>query len=279
MIRHPNIDPVLADFGWLQLRWYGLMYLLASAFAWWLALRRSRAGLSPLRPAQIESLIMAGTLGVILGGRIGYMLFYGLDRLLSDPLSLFRVWEGGMSFHGGLIGVALGVAWTARQTRLPLVDLMDATAPIVPLGLGLGRLGNFIGQELWGRQTDLPWGMIYPADPLGLARHPSQLYQFALEGIVLFAVMLWLARRPQPRWLLAGSFALGYGTLRFLVEFVREPDSHVGFDLFDWVTRGQLLSLPMIALGIAAVVFALRSGDYAPVPALGKMRNTGATRG
>ena len=267
MLRHPDIDPVLADFGWLQLRWYGLMYVLGIAFAWWLAHRRARAGLSALRADQIETLIMSGTLGVILGGRIGYMLLYGAERLAADPLSLFRVWEGGMSFHGGLLGVVVAVAWVARSQRLALGDVLDTAVPLTPLGLGLGRLGNFIGQELWGRPTDLPWGMVFPADPLGLARHPSQLYQFALEGIVLFAAILWLARRPQPRWLVCGAFAIGYGALRFMVEFVREPDQHIGFDAFGWMTRGQLLSLPMIVAGAAAVATAWRRPVYADTPA------------
>ena len=270
MIQHPNIDPVLLDFGWLQLRWYGLMYVFGIAFAWWLAHRRLRAGLSALRAEQIESLMMAGVLGIILGGRVGYMLFYGFERLAADPLSLFRVWEGGMSFHGGLLGVVLAVVLVARSQRIPIGDVMDVATPLAPMGLGLGRLGNFIGQELWGRPTDLPWGMVYPADPLGIARHPSQLYQFALEGIVLFAVLLWLARRPQPRWLISGSFVLGYGLLRFLVEFVREPDSHIGFDAFDWMTRGQVLSMPMIAIGVLVIAVAWRRPAYADLVAPSK---------
>lgn len=168
-----------------------------------------------------------------------------------------------MSFHGGMLGVILAVAWYARRRRIAIGELLDFVAPLVPVGLGLGRLGNFIGQELWGRPTDVPWAMVFPKDPLGLARHPSQLYQFALEGVLLFAVLYWFSRRPRPTWSVGGMFLLCYGGFRFAVEFFREPDRHIGFDAFGWMTRGQLLSLPMILLGLGILIYAYRRATTA----------------
>ncbi len=250
MLSYPQIDPVAFSIGPAKVHWYGLAYLTGLAFAWWLAVRRSRKPWSPVNRAQVDDLIFYGALGVVLGGRIGYTLFYGTDQLLQDPTWIFRVWQGGMSFHGGFLGVLLAMYFYGRRQGIAFGALMDFVAPLVPVGLGLGRLGNFIGQELWGRASDVPWAMVFPNDPLQLARHPSQLYQFALEGVLLFVILYWYSARPRPTWAVAGLFSLTYGCLRFVVEFFREPDAHLGFQAFGWMTRGQILCLPMIALGI-----------------------------
>ncbi len=265
MLKHPDIDPVAIELGPLAIHWYGIMYLLAFGFAWWLAARRTRDPWRPINRQQVDDLIFYGALGVVLGGRCGYVLFYNFDQFLADPLWLLRVWEGGMSFHGGLLGVIVAMLLFARSRHIGAGELLDFVAPLVPVGLGLGRLGNFIGQELWGRPGDVPWAMVFPADPLGLARHPSQLYQFALEGVLLFAILYMYSRKPRPTWAVGGLFLLCYGSFRFLVEFFREPDRHIGFDLLGWMTRGQLLSLPMILLGLGFILFAY--GRARPVSA------------
>src|SRR5690606_10182890 len=184
-------------------------------------------------------------------------LFYNFDKWLADPIWLLRIWEGGMSFHGGLLGVLIALAIFARQIRQPFLAVADFVAPLVPVGLGLGRIGNFIGQELWGRQTEVAWGMVFPKDPEQLVRHPSQLYQALLEGLVLFAVLFWFSRRPRAAGLTSGLFLMLYGSFRFAVEFVREPDSHIGYDLLGWMTRGQLLSVPMVAAGAVLIAWVL----------------------
>ncbi|MFS1525165.1 prolipoprotein diacylglyceryl transferase [Microbulbifer sp. 2304DJ12-6] len=259
MLIYPEIDPVAFAIGPFKVHWYGLMYLAGFIVAWWLALRRSTRPWSPVIKSEVEDLILYCAIGVVVGGRLGYMFFYNLPELIESPLSLLKVWEGGMSFHGGLIGVMLATAWYARKIGTTFPALIDFVAPLVPIGLGLGRLGNFIGQELWGRPTQGPWGMVFPKDPELLARHPSQLYQAFLEGLVLFALLWWFSSRPRPRLAVGGLFVLLYGVFRFLVEFVRAPDGHIGFDLFGWMTRGQLLSLPMIAAGIALLVWSYRT--------------------
>ncbi len=278
MLKYPVIDPVaiaLGPFelfghtlGPLQVHWYGIMYLIGFGCAWLLALHRAGSPHSPLQRAQVEDMIVWGAMGVVLGGRLGYVFFYHFDRLLQEPAWLLRVWEGGMSFHGGMIGVILAMALYAWKIKVPFFRLMDFVAPLAPLGLGFGRLGNFIGQELWGRATDVSWGMIFPRDPLGLVRHPSQLYQAALEGLVLFLVLYWFSSKPRPRMAVSGLFLLLYGSFRFAVEFVREPDSHLGLDALGWMTRGQELSLPMIVLGAVLLVLAYRragkEGQVAP---------------
>lgn len=266
MLTYPALDPIALSLGPfelfgktlgpLEVHWYGLMYLLGFAGAWWLAVSRASKAHSPIAKAQVEDLIVYGAMGVVLGGRCGYVLFYHFERFLSDPMWLLRVWEGGMSFHGGLIGVVVAMALYARKIKTPFFALTDFMVPLVPLGLGFGRLGNFIGQELWGRASDVSWAMVFPKDPLGLARHPSQLYQAALEGLVLFVVLLWFSAKPRPRMAVSGLFLMLYGSFRFGVEFVREPDGHIGFDVLGWMTRGQLLSLPMVVLGVALLVLA-----------------------
>lgn len=264
MLPYPEIDPVAFAIGPAKVHWYGLAYLVGLAFAWWLALRRSARPDSPVTAKQVDDLIFFGALGVVLGGRFGYALFYGAEQLAGDPAWLLRVWQGGMSFHGGFLGVIIAMWWFARRRDIRLGRLLDFVAPLVPVGLGLGRLGNFIGQELWGRATDVPWAMVFPRDPLQLARHPSQLYQFALEGVVLFLLVYGFSRQPRPAWAVSGVFALGYGCLRFVAEFFREPDAHLGFQAFGWMTRGQLLCLPMIALGLYLLWYAYHRSPAIP---------------
>lgn len=262
MIPYPNFDPIAVSIGPftlfdrsigpLDVHWYGVMYMLAFLAAWLLALYRSGKPHSPVNKVEVENLITYGALGVILGGRCGYVIFYNFDKWMSDPLWLFRIWEGGMSFHGGLIGVLLAMYVYSTRIRVPYLALMDFVAPIVPLGLGFGRLGNFIGQELWGRITDVPWAMVFPkaGDPAGVARHPSQLYQATLEGLVMFVVLFWFSAKPRPRGAVSGLFLILYSSFRSIVENYREPDADIGFDLFGSITRGQLLSAPMMIAGV-----------------------------
>jgi len=256
MLTYPAIDPVAFSLGPFQVHWYGLMYLIGFLAAWRLALKRSERPWSPVRRKQVEDLVVYCAFGVILGGRFGYVIFYNPEKWLSDPLWLFRVWEGGMAFHGGLIGVLIALWLYTRHIQGSFLALGDFVAPMVPIGLGLGRLGNFIGQELWGRPTDSFLGMVFPNDPLQLPRHPSQLYEALLEGLVLFLVLMWFSRKPRSAGMVGGLFVSLYAVFRFVVEFVRSPDNHIGFDLFDWMTRGQLLCLPMFALGGGVMLWA-----------------------
>ncbi|WP_372972896.1 prolipoprotein diacylglyceryl transferase [Marinobacter sp.] len=247
MLEYPQIDPVAISLGPLQIHWYGLMYLVGFLAAWWLG--RVRAHRVGLGADAIETLVFYGAVGVILGGRLGYVVFYGLDKLAADPLWAFRIWDGGMSFHGGLAGVLVAALVFARKQGLPFLRLTDFIAPLVPIGLGAGRLGNFINHELPGRISDLPWAMAFPhmgPEP----RHPSALYQFALEGVVLFVVLWWFTSQPRQTGAASGLFLVLYGAFRFAVEFVRLPDPQLGFVAFDWMTMGQLLTLPMIVGGL-----------------------------
>lgn len=256
MLHYPAIDPVIFSLGPLKVHWYGAMYLLGFVAAWWVGTRRARQPWSPFTPQQIEDLVFYAAIGVVLGGRFGYVFFYGFEQFLLEPLWLFKVWEGGMSFHGGLLGVFAALVLYARKTGVALSGACDFVAPMAPLGLGFGRLANFINAELYGRASDAPWAMVFPTDPLRLARHPSQLYQFALEGIVLFLVVLIYSRKPRPSGAVTGLFLVVYGLGRFCVEFFREPDVGIGFDFFGWMTRGQGLSLPMVAAGVILMVWA-----------------------
>lgn len=262
MLAHPHIDPVALQLGPLAIHWYGLLYLVAFAVCWWLGRRRAAAPHSVLTPAQVDDLIFYIAIGVVAGGRLGYMLFYGWTQWLSDPLAVLRVWEGGMSFHGGLLGVIFAMVLYSRRQQIDLLCLADAVAPVVPVGLLCGRLGNFINGELWGRPTDLPWGMVFPgAGPL--PRHPTQLYEALLEGVVLFAILWTYSARPRPPGAVAGAFLLFYGLFRVAVELVREPDAHIGYLAFGWLTMGQLLSLPMLLAGAMLLLWAYRTGGSA----------------
>ena len=265
MLPYPEIDPVAIALGPVKIHWYGLAYLAGLGFAWWLAVRRSRLPWSVIKREQVDDMIFYSALGVVLGGRIGYALFYGGDQLAEDPTWLLRVWQGGMSFHGGFLGVLFAMYVFSRRQNINFGSVMDFAAVLTPVGLALGRLANFVGQELWGRPTDVSWAMVFPRDPLQLARHPSQLYQFALEGVLLFFIVLWFARRERPPWAVAGVFSLGYGCTRFVAEFFREPDGHIQQLALGWMTRGQALSLPMVVLGIYLIVMAYRrAGSTAP---------------
>lgn len=256
---YPEIDPVAFQIGPLAVHWYGLMYVFGFAAAWLLGRYRAGAPHSPVTPSQVDDLVFYGALGVILGGKIGYTLFYNFSGFLADPLVLIRLWEGGMSFHGGLLGVTLAMVYFAWRNGTHLFDVADFVSPQIPLGLAAGRLGNFINGELWGRPADVPWAMVFP--PLGDdARHPSQLYQMALEGLVLFVIVWCFSARPRPRLAVTGVFLSGYGAFRSLAEFFRMPDAHIGYLAFDWVTMGHLLSLPMLVIGIGMVVWAYRRG-------------------
>ena len=242
-----QIDPVAFSLGPLSVRWYGLMYLFGFAFAMWLAGRRADAPNSGWTRNEVSDLLFYGFLGVILGGRIGYVLFYNFDLFLADPTYLFKIWTGGMSFHGGLIGVITAMIWFAHKTKRHFFTVADFVAPLIPFGLGVGRIGNFMNGELWGRVTDVPWAIIFPeAGPE--PRHPSQLYQFALEGVVLFIILNLFWRKNPPRGAISGMFLLFYGLFRFLVEFVRQPDSQLGL-YFQEISMGQILSTPMIIAG------------------------------
>jgi len=245
MIPYPNIDPVAVELGPLAIRWYGLMYIVGFAIAWALARHRARQPGSGWTAEQVDDLIFYCAIGVIVGGRIGSILFYNFDGWLRDPLALFRIWEGGMSFHGGLLGVLLAVWLYGRKLGKTFFEMTDFIAPLAPLGLACGRIGNFINGELWGKPTDLPWGFVVD----GTARHASQLYQAGLEGITLFLILWFYSGRRPPRMAVSGAFALGYGVFRFAVEFVRMPDAHIGYLAWGWLTMGQLLSLPLIIVG------------------------------
>lgn len=261
MLPYPEIDPVAFSIGPLSVHWYGIAYLASFIGVWRLALWQSKRRSSPVKPEQVEDLIFYGALGVVLGGRFGYVFFYQLQRFLQEPLWLFKIWEGGMSFHGGLLGVICALYIYALKHQVRFLDLGDFIAPLAPVGLFLGRIANFIGGELWGRPTEGWWGMIFPADPLALPRHPSQLYEAFLEGIVIFVVLMWLARKQRPSGFMSGLFLLMYGFFRFLVEFAREPDAHLQDLLFEWMTRGQILCLPMMLIGGLMIFFALKKSS------------------
>ncbi|MGF1713750.1 prolipoprotein diacylglyceryl transferase [Photobacterium chitinilyticum] len=253
----PNIDPILIEIGPLAIRWYGLMYLLGFVFAMWLANHRADKPGSGWTREQVSDLLFAGFLGVVLGGRIGYVLFYNFDLFLDNPLYLFKVWTGGMSFHGGLLGVITAMFWYAHKQGRTFFNVADFVAPLVPFGLGVGRLGNFINGELWGRTSDVPWAMIFPTGG-PLPRHPSQLYEFFLEGLVLLIILNIFIRKPRPAGTVSGLFLFGYGSFRFIVEYFREPDAHLG--LFGgWISMGQILSLPMVIGGLLMMLWAYKT--------------------
>ena len=257
MLTYPNIDSVALDLGVIQIRWYGLMYLIGFVGGWWLGRIRARKPGSGWSVEEINDLLFYIALGVILGGRVGYILFYNFPEFIHRPWILFQIWQGGMSFHGGLVGVLFAMWLYGRRTGRGFFTVTDFMAPFVTIGLGAGRIGNFINGELWGRPTDLPWGMVFPfvdSQP----RHPSMLYEALLEGLVLFLILWVYSSKPRPRMAVSGMFLLCYGLFRFAVEFVREPDAHIGYLAFDWLTMGHLLTLPMILCGIAFLLYAYR---------------------
>jgi phosphatidylglycerol:prolipoprotein diacylglycerol transferase len=287
MIYLHQLDPILIELGPLKVHWYGVMYLIGFAAAWFLGRSRVRAGRLPgVNEQAFGDLMFYAMLGVIFGARIGYILIYDLSSYIADPVQIVKIWQGGMSFHGGLAGVLVASLWWARRHKLHFFDVVDFVAPLVPAGLGLGRLGNFINGELWGKYTGGDWGVIFPQAEAQLAamsasdlqtmhaagvldqfaRHPSQLYQLSLEGIAMFCLLWWFSRRPRPRYAVAGMFALLYGCFRFLVEFVRVPDEQIGYIAFDWLTMGQVLSMPLIALGLALLWLSRRAPTLQPQP-------------
>jgi phosphatidylglycerol:prolipoprotein diacylglycerol transferase len=255
MLVHPQFDPIAFQIGPIAVRWYGLMYLIGFVACVLLARLRIRQ-----RPdagwavGDVDDLLFYGVIGVVVGGRLGYVLFYTPGEYLLDPIKIFYLWEGGMSFHGGFLGVILAMLWYAHRSQRRWFAVTDFIAPLVPVGLGAGRIGNFINGELWGRPTDLPWGMHFPlVDPL--ARHPSQLYEAGLEGLLLFVILWTFSRKPRPLGAVSALFLVAYGVMRFAVEYTREPDAFLGLLTFGW-SMGQWLSVPMIVGGVAMLVWA-----------------------
>ena len=261
MLSYPDIDPVAIVLGPIKIHWYGITYVVGIVTAWLLLCWRAKK--NPLLGSKreyIDDMVFYATLGVVLGGRLGSVLFYNLPYYLDHPIDIFKINQGGMSFHGGLIGGLVAMVWFTRKTNTRFFNVIDFIAPVVPIGLGCGRIGNFINGELWGEPSTLPWAMIFP-DPRagGISRHPSQLYEALLEGLLLF-IILWLySSKPRPMMAVSGLFLLAYGVFRFSVELVREPDAHLGYLAFGWVTMGQVLSFPMIFFGVILMLLAHRS--------------------
>jgi len=250
MIVLPKINPIMLKLGPLKIHWYGVMYLIGFIAAWLLATYRAKKSNGLWNSEQISDLIFYGIVGVIVGGRLGYVLFYNLPMYAAHPLQIFAVWDGGMSFHGGLLGVIIAFFIFAKRNGKNLFQVGDFIAPMVPIGLGAGRIGNFINGELWGKVSSLPWAMVFPDDPTQLPRHPTELYEFLLEGVLLFIILWIYSLKPRPRMAVSGYFLLLYGIVRFLVEFLRLPDPQLGYIAWGWLTMGQILSIPMIGFGI-----------------------------
>jgi phosphatidylglycerol:prolipoprotein diacylglycerol transferase len=258
---------VIFAIGPIAIRWYGLAYLAAFGMCWWLGSKRAPA--NGWSAQEVSDIVFYGAIGAVLGGRLGYVLFYGFEQLMRDPLFIVRIWDGGMSFHGGLLGTVAALWWFGRRTRRTFFQVGDFVAPLVPIGLGFGRLGNFANTELPGRATESALGLIYPCSAEAIrsinqlctgtwesfARHPSPLYQAFAEGLVLFVVVWFVSRQPRRPGLVSGVFLIGYGILRFITEFFREPDSHIHFATLDWLTMGQRLSIPMVVIGILFVLW------------------------
>ena len=254
-MHYPVIDPVAISLGPVNIYWYAISYLIGIGLVWLTLGYRNRHHASGYTEEALSDLVFYAVIGVLLGGRLGYMLFYGFENLSKDPFSALKVWQGGMSFHGGLLGVLFAVWFFARKTDRTFFEITDFIAPSIPLALGLGRIGNFANTELPGRVTDVPWALIFPD---GLARHPSSLYQAFAEGPILFLLLWWFAGRPRPLMAVSGLFLVGYGCFRFTSEFFREPDIHMGFLLADWVSAGQLLSTPMVFIGLTLLALSYR---------------------
>jgi len=271
MLVHPQFDPIAFQLGPVAVRWYGLMYLVA--FVLFVVLGKVRARrnlLTGWHPRDVDDMLFYGVFGVILGGRLGYVLFYKPLHYLAHPLEILQVWSGGMSFHGGFLGVLVALWLFARSRDKRFLDVTDFVAPLVPLGLAAGRLGNFINGELVGRVTDVPWAMVFPQVD-GLPRHPSQLYQFGLEGVLLFMLLWWYAGRTRPMGAVSAMFLIGYGAFRFIAEYAREPDNFLGF-LAGGFTMGQWLSLPMMAAGAVMLVWSYRRAGKAEPTVIDRMR-------
>jgi len=267
MLTYPHINPVaisigpIAGLGPLKIHWYGIMYLIGFLAAWALGRHRAKRPGSTWTPLDVDDLIYYCALGVILGGRLGWCIFYGRDVIAESWLNVFHVWDGGMSFHGGMLGVLTATALFARAKHKNVADVLDFVAPLPGIGLLAGRLGNFINGELWGKPTDLPWGFGVPnAEGELIARHPSQLYEATLEGLVLFVIIWWFTRSPRPRLAPTGLFLILYGCARFTVEWVRLPDANIGYLAGSWLTMGMLLTTPMIFVGLAMMIYAYRRG-------------------
>jgi phosphatidylglycerol---prolipoprotein diacylglyceryl transferase len=272
MLTYPHINPIAFSLGPVKVHWYGIMYLIGFVGAWLLARYRARRPGSTWTALDIDDLIFYCACGVILGGRIGWCIFYGHDVIAQSLLNVFRIWDGGMSFHGGMMGVFFAVLIFAKVKRKNFADVLDFVAPLPGLGLMCGRIGNFINGELWGKPTTLPWGFGVPGpDGVLVSRHPSQLYEATLEGLVLFLIVLWYTNKPRPRLAPTGLFLLVYGCARFAVEWVRLPDENIGYLVGDWLTMGMLLTIPMILAGAIMMIVAYRrhqpSGNLSAVKA------------
>ena len=262
MLVHPQFNPIALQLGPVAIHWYGLTYLAAFGLFLWLASLRvaqpqfARNGWTR---RDVEDLLFYGVLGVVIGGRLGYALFYKPGYYAAHPLEVFAVWKGGMAFHGGLLGVIAAMALFARSRQRRFLEVMDLVAPCVPTGLAFGRIGNFINGELWGRAADpsLPWAMVFPQSGSDLPRHPSQLYQFALEGLLLFVLMWFYAKKPRPLGQVAAAFTVGYGVFRFIAEYFREPDGFLGLLTFN-MSMGQWLCVPMVIVGAAVWLWSAR---------------------
>jgi phosphatidylglycerol---prolipoprotein diacylglyceryl transferase len=262
MLKYPGFDPVALSLGPLKIRWYGLMYVIGFLAAWWLARSRARKPDSTWTPLEVDDLVFYAVFGVILGGRIGWLLFYGQQAIAEDPSYWYKIWLGGMSFHGGLVGVSVAIVVLAWRRRRHAGDVFDFTVPLPLLGIAAGRFGNFINGELWGKPTDVPWGFqVRGADGATQVLHASQLYEGILEGLVLFGILWWFTSRPRPRWAPTGLFLLGYGTFRILIEFVRVPDAQLGYLAAGWLTMGIALSIPMVVVGVGLLAYAYASGQ------------------
>ncbi|WP_105168830.1 prolipoprotein diacylglyceryl transferase [Pseudoalteromonas sp. T1lg23B] len=256
-LQFPQIDPIIFSIGPLSVRWYGVMYLIGFLFAMWMANKQAEKPNSGWSKEQVSDLLFYSMLGVILGGRIGYVLFYQFSYFIENPIYLLRIDQGGMSFHGGALGVITAIVVFAWRTKKSILSVGDFVVPLVPVGLMAGRIGNFINGELWGRTTDVPWAFVFPTGG-PLPRHPSQLYEAFFEGLVLFIMLIWFAKKPRPAGSIAGLFLFGYGVFRFGIEYFREPDAHIGL-YAGMISQGQILSLPMVLAGAALIAWAYKA--------------------
>lgn len=267
MLTYPQISPIAVQIGSIKIHWYGLMYVAGIILGWILLLHRAKHSQGKWNSTLVGDLTFYFTLGMLVGGRVGYMIFYDLPQLISHPFSLLKVWQGGMSFHGGLLGVVVAMWLFGRRFHKHFGDISDFLVPVVPIGLAAGRIGNFINGELWGKVTDMPWAMIFPyAGPY--PRHPSQLYEFILEGVVLFIILWIYSAKPRPRLAVSGLFAVCYGSFRIVIEFFRQPDAQYGYLAWGWLTMGQLLSFPLVLVGVILLWFAHHNSSKIKQPVM-----------